>query len=276
MLTDYFRPISEAESNAVYELATRLVRRGHDVMVITPTRSRPPREVIDGISVACPAIQLARLTGMQVSISPRTITAMRAVRSFRPDVVHTHSRFFLSATAPILKIARRAPLITTLHVAELAHLDGWQRFAARSYEASVSRVLLARSDQVTVVSEAVRRHAIGALHVDERKLTLITNGVDVDRFRPADNRGVDGASKTVVFVGGSSSTRGRSIDRWVPQIIARHPRRGPSFGDTYGSGTACSRSPLARRCGNSRVTGEVPCSAKPISSCDRRSPKVCR
>ena len=229
MLTDYFLPhIGGGVERVVYELSTRLIARGHAVMVVTlNTAHAPDHERLDGIEIVrAPAIQLSRLTGMQVSVAPiAPITALRAIRRFKPDVLHAHSSFFfLSAIAPLLKAIDRVPLVTTLHVAEMAHLSGWPRRATSVYEATVARVLVARSDEVTVVSEAVRAHALETLHADARKITLIPNGVDAVRFRPHEGRRVGGAGKNVVSVGRLIFNKGpQFLLEAAPAILMRHP-----------------------------------------------------
>src|SRR6202521_4145478 len=229
MLTDYFLPhIGGGVEGVVYELSTGLARLGHEVLVVTlNTDGAAGRERIAGVTVVrAPAIQLSRVTGMQVAVAPiAPITAARAIRDFRPDLIHTHSRFFfLSAVAPALKALQQVPLVTTLHVAEIARLAGWSRLAVSAYEKTVARFLLANSDQITVVSDAVLRYATRVLHVDVGTMTVIPNGVDLDRFYPAEDRSNDESGKIVVFVGRLIFNKGpQYLLSAAPRVLERHP-----------------------------------------------------
>jgi glycosyltransferase involved in cell wall biosynthesis len=250
MLTDYFYPhVGGGVERVVYELSTRLIRDGHEVLVVTlNTDAAPRRERVEGIAVVrAPGIQLSRLTGMQVAISPfAPITAIQAIRTFRPDVLHAHSPFFfLSAIAPVLKALQGVPLITTLHVAEIEHLRGWTRIATTVYEATVARFLIAHSDQVTAVSEAAQRHAALGLHVDAHRITLIANGVDTERFRRAPASSHDQPSQRVVCVGRLIFNKGpQYLLAAAPSVLARHPATqfvfvgdGPMMGELRSTAT---------------------------------------
>jgi len=106
------------------------------------------------------------------------------------DLVHAHTPFGLGLAARRLARRASAPLVASYHTptAEYAtYLTGWgparRRIgaAARWYE----RRFLSAADAVVVPTRTVRRALRGRLGGDT-PIRVVTNGVDVDRFRPVE------------------------------------------------------------------------------------------
>jgi glycosyltransferase involved in cell wall biosynthesis len=115
-------------------------------------------------------------------------TIPRRVRDV--DVVHTHTPFALGLAG--MRLASRAdvPLVATYHTptAEyanyLAENDRLGRGIERLSEA-YERWFFDRADAVLVPSEATRRHLTDTVGVAS-DVTVLPNGIDLDRFRPVD------------------------------------------------------------------------------------------
>ncbi|MFB6068551.1 MAG: glycosyltransferase [Halobacterium sp.] len=115
-------------------------------------------------------------------------TVPRSVRDV--DLVHTHTPFALGLAG--LRLASRAdvPFVATYHTptSEYANYlasggyvgDGVERLS-KAYE----RWFFDRADAILVPSEATRRHLAESVGV-ESEVTVLPNGVDLDRFRPVD------------------------------------------------------------------------------------------
>lgn len=208
LTTDYYPPhFGGGVEVVIAEVGRRLIHMGHEVMVVAlDSVKRPATTEYEGVVVRqIPSVRLNRLTGLElrVSLSVRS-ELMNAVEEFAPDLINAHHSYFTSTPAA-LRAARRlgVPAVLTLHVASMEEFDGWRGAVARLYEKTLSRRILAQADALVAVSDAVagsvRRHT-------GREVTVIPNGVDVDRFFPESSRNQKG--KRVVFVGRLIANKG--------------------------------------------------------------------
>ncbi|PSQ56149.1 glycosyl transferase family 1 [Halobacteriales archaeon SW_7_71_33] len=107
-----------------------------------------------------------------------------------PDVVHAHTPFGLGLAA--LRYARRvdAPLVASYHTpageyAGYVVRSDWLADRVRGAVETYERVVLDRAAAVVAPSAATRRHVRAQVGV-AAPVEVISNGVDVDRFRPVD------------------------------------------------------------------------------------------
>ncbi|PSQ39933.1 glycosyl transferase family 1 [Halobacteriales archaeon SW_5_70_135] len=107
-----------------------------------------------------------------------------------PDVVHAHTPFGLGLAA--LRYARRvdAPLVASYHTpageyAGYVVRSDWLADRVRGAVETYERVFLDRAAAVVAPSAATRRHVRAQVGV-AAPVEVISNGVDVDRFRPVD------------------------------------------------------------------------------------------
>lgn len=204
---DYFTPGSSGGAErASFEIYRRLISSGASISVVTvsPVAGEVGRELVDGIEVLqIPATDLSRFFRAQVSLAPRFVWSPRKyVDTQAVNVLHANSvHFQTSIAAARLRSKGDAPLVTTAHLGSPSHLGALLRFATSSYEASVGRLILRRSDGVIAVGHSVSRH-LRHLGVSEEKITVVPNGVDHDRFfaSTANDRQPDGAPH-ILFVG---------------------------------------------------------------------------
>lgn len=170
------------------ELYPRLVA-GHplDICLITLAQGCAPRcEERSGVRVVrARSLPLESLTGAQTSVSITVWRAsVKAMRAFRPDVIHAHTLFYhTSLVAAAMAKRFDVPLLLTLHLGSLDALPAPYRIASQVYERTVGRAVLAAATRVICVSDDVRAHA-RSLGGAPRKLTVIPNGVDLVRFAP--------------------------------------------------------------------------------------------
>jgi glycosyltransferase involved in cell wall biosynthesis len=206
-VSQYFPPEMGAPSARVHELSREWVRRGHDVTVLTgfphhPTGVVPEgyrgelfrREVVDGIQVVRAPIYVAANKGrVRRSLSYLSFSASAsAVGPFlgRPDVIVATSPQLLTGLAGLwLSAARRVPFVFEVR-------DLWPRsivevgalakdsLAVRGLE-KLELLLYRRADRIVAVTESFVDE-IAALGIDRAKLRVVTNGVDLELFAPAD------------------------------------------------------------------------------------------
>jgi glycosyltransferase involved in cell wall biosynthesis len=171
-----------------------------------------------------PALDLTRWLGIQSTASVPVMGALaRLMRRFRPDLVHAHNLFSRTTeVAALLRTTYRIPLVTTLHLGRLEGGSRALRALVRTYELTLGRYIVRRSDHVTCVSSAVAEHArrIGGRVTS---VTVIPNGVDTGLFHPRPGRNSSG--EAVLFVGRLVPNKGpETLIKAVPLVLARHPQ----------------------------------------------------
>lgn len=189
--------------HSLQEIYPRLVaRHGVEVCLVTLGAScLPQHERREGVVILrTRRLPLDRVTGAQVSVSADVWrTGLRAVRVFRPDLIHAHTLFYhTSLVAAAVARHHRIPLLLTLHLGAVDALPQPYRAATQLYERTIGRTLLGAARRIICVSDDVRSHAL-ELGAPAHKLATVPNGVDVTRFtpRPYQSRPVP----TVVCVG---------------------------------------------------------------------------
>ncbi len=212
---DYYRaPMVGGAERVALEIYPRLQATGAaNTTVVTGIRARDHgnrgghgEDSADRVAVVeCRGVDLSSVLGAQLLFAPQILlTGWRTVRSRRPDVIHASSIHFLgSVAAAVIATLTRTPLVTTCHLADVGHLPRRTRWGAALYERTVGRFVLRRSRAVIAVSAAVRDHVL-ALGVDDSRLALIENGVDVERFSAPPRVAGDGPVRLAVV--------GRMID----------------------------------------------------------------
>ena len=107
-----------------------------------------------------------------------------------PDVVHAHTPFSLGLAALRLARKRDVPLVVTYHTPTAEYANYFTEYEPiRDALAAVSqryeRWFLNRADAVVVPSETTGHHLTEDLGIDVTP-TVVSNGVDIGRFRPVD------------------------------------------------------------------------------------------
>lgn len=181
--------------NVVWQLARGLTARGHSVAVAS-----------DG------GIELSRLQEWRIPHHPipfyggwrgvlRQRRAMKEfLRSFGPDVIHSHSRWPSMVSA----LSGRPPEVSTLHLDRLtAHGSVFDRGFVR-------RTLSVWGRKVTALDESARQMLIRDLGLNPERICIIPNGIDPRGFEPASAEarsrarrkfGLEEGDRIAVFVG---------------------------------------------------------------------------
>jgi glycosyltransferase involved in cell wall biosynthesis len=156
----------------VLAIAGRMAARGHAValMVLRPREAQ-------GCSTDLDVVYLDIQKGPS-SVIAGVRRAAAFVRSFRPDVIHSHN-FHGNMLARWLRLAYRKPkLIATIHN---MYEGGWRRMLAyRLSDPLVTRV--------TAVSATVAERHVRLRTVAKSKMVVVTNGIDTAEFVPNPER----------------------------------------------------------------------------------------
>lgn len=181
--TDSFRENTGGLTRAAITLHDRLVAAGHAVRVFTLPQTGGPIHPGDVRPVR--AISLRALPG----IPPDSHLAWdyweirRELAAWRPDVVHLHTVFPVSWLGLWAARSLRIPVVATYHAnlrsAAILFPGGKAVSAAARF---LARALYNRCDAVIAPSRfaADELRAMGVT----RPITVISNGVDLDRFLP--------------------------------------------------------------------------------------------
>jgi glycosyltransferase involved in cell wall biosynthesis len=201
--TDYFPPHVGGVEQVTYHLAEELLRLGHSVVVLTlNTCSESMVEDLNGMRVyRANTLELTNTLGVQSAISTAVVKLMREVcRIEQPDILHANHLYFCTTLAACLNLkVLRVPMVTTMHTGSISELEGVAGYAVRLYERSIGRWILARSDHIVAVSQAVKRYA-EMMGVGSRKISVVPNAVDTVKFRPCNLDQRDGTIR-VGFIG---------------------------------------------------------------------------
>jgi sugar transferase (PEP-CTERM/EpsH1 system associated) len=123
----------------------------------------------------------------------------RVCRRVAPDIVHTRNWGSIDGIVAA-RLARVPVIIHGEHGREAADPEGANRRRNR-----VRRLLAPLVDRVVTVSDQLRHWLIAQVGIPARKIAVLHNGVDVERFRPRPDRerlrATHGYSATDVVVG---------------------------------------------------------------------------
>lgn len=156
-------------SVAIASLCRALAREGHAVHLVSDGGEEAERLTEDGVvldTLVFDSSPWQALRGVPV--------VRRAVRRFRPHVVHVHGR----APSLACTLAGRMPDWFTLHNTHLTERVGWyDRGPLRRYLSPLGHRLF-------VLDESAAGYCTRELAVAEDRVACVPNGVDCDRFTP--------------------------------------------------------------------------------------------
>jgi glycosyltransferase involved in cell wall biosynthesis len=212
MLTWEFPPrIIGGIAPHVYDLSRALGRQGVTVIVVTcDFPGAPEREMLDGIEVhrvnsyQSPTPDFASWTYL-MNMNLKRYAAELLYLDHRVDVIHAHD-WLVAEAAVGLKHLFRIPLLATIHSTEYGRRNGvhtdYQRMIHQT-EVWLSR----EAWRAICCSDYMASHVNFALGLPRENISVIPNGVDLEKFSPSYDREAfrrDYASpdeKIVLFVG---------------------------------------------------------------------------
>jgi glycogen(starch) synthase len=107
--------------------------------------------------------------------------ALAEERSY--DLIHGHDWLVAHASATLAD-RLSVPYMTTIHATEHGRHQGWVQDEPQSHIHGVERWMAGRADGVVVCSHYMRGHVADIFDIDERRITVIPNGVDAGDLRP--------------------------------------------------------------------------------------------
>ncbi|NJE49413.1 glycosyltransferase family 4 protein [Thermococcus sp. 9N3] len=206
-LTPYFYPYRGGLENYVYNIAKRLVQRGHEVTVLCSTKEHAPAmETIDGITVRrIPPTMILSNTPIVLNLLSRLRNLLKN-EDF--DIINAHMpvTYFADIGSIYKQIINNinTPFIVTYHndLVKPNALD----MIARVYNATMLNIVLSSSDHIITPSPYCYFESPFLRQV-KWKVSWIPPGVEVSRFEKKDyldirtKYGLPDNSKIVLFVG---------------------------------------------------------------------------
>lgn len=176
-----FPPIGGGGGRAAYDICKNLAARGHEVVVLTAHFYGLARgEIIDGIRVIrIPSFRkesfAASFITMLAFVLAGLWTGLRLIRSYQPDIIHTHFAVPAGAIAWVLSLFTGVPYILTIHLGDVPggvpeKTEKWFRWL-KPFTYPIWR----RAKKVIAVSEHTRQLAIKQYPVD---VQVIHNGAE--------------------------------------------------------------------------------------------------
>ena len=248
-----FHPAVGGSENQVKLISRELVRRGHDVTVLTTSSmssldilclthlpKRRPRlpsyELIGGVEVHRYRASF-RLYGFLLT------PPMLKLLKIKADLIHAYGFYVTTSLAAGLAAkVRRIPFVLTANDADVGLLASfWERLCGKLYAMTFGKLLVACADRIVAVSEANSDDIVRTLGVKPDRVMVVPNGLDFEIFdREVDvtefrkKHGVDGP--LILFVGRITKHKGiQFLIKAAPSILMEFPRaRFMIVGEDYG------------------------------------------
>ncbi len=178
-----FPPIGGGGGRVAYDLCHGLVKKGHEVTILTSgMRGMPKVELVDGIriyrlSALRQQAYQASLISMAAYICNATAKGLRLIQEWRPDVIHAH--FAVPGGAPAWAWHRLTsiPYVLTVHLGDIPggvpdKTDRWFRWIF-----PLTPPIWKNATKIVAVSEYTRALALKRYPVP---VQVIHNGVDLE------------------------------------------------------------------------------------------------
>lgn len=224
MVIGQFSPITGGAEKQCLKLGKELIKKGHEVKVLTSWQRRtlPKREAIEGVDVQRVWYPVIRIMGRRIlslGFLCRFIMIFHIYRDLRYyDLVHVHQGFWPAFSAVVAAWLRRKPVICKIG-------NSGERFDLLMHkkEGLWSRIedsfMVRRIDKFVWTSRAICAD-LESYGVCQHKLVCIPNGVELQELRSSHE-----ASGKTGFIFAGSLTPKKNVDLIIEAIR--------SLGDSY-------------------------------------------
>lgn len=218
LLSKMFPPVVGGSGMYAYEIANALAGRGHDVDVYTQAKTDADRSLKIRENISVYSLTKARRHLVTFETLYYSIRARLGIDFDEYDVIHGT---LMPASTVALSDRRTVdtPLVLTSHSFALSEVfahspekpaDYLLKYAFHPMNVVMDNVAGRTADRIIAISEEMREQLITRYGFDGRAVTRIPHGVDIERYRPRDDRheGVSNDKLTLLFVGRLISRKG--------------------------------------------------------------------
>jgi glycogen(starch) synthase len=177
----------------VRKLSENLVRQDVEVHVLTRGQEESPaEEEMDGVMVhRVREPRRPRELGEFVAWIEHMNADMLAAGvelgdRYSFDVVHGHD-WLVAVAGDHLAKRFRCPFVVTIHATEYGRHQGWVDKHPQSHIHGVEKWMANRAERVVTCSAYMREHVADIYGLDERRVTVIPNGIDPSDLVPVDD-----------------------------------------------------------------------------------------
>jgi len=185
VVTHLFLPHVGGIERVVYEQCKRLLQENYEPVILTSEITGKSVYTVDGLKVYCyPTLKVGFELGIPYSVPKPNSYKLFFEHIKDCDIVHVHGHPYLSSFTAV-KAAKKCsiPIVLTQHNTFIEYGSFWD-LAESLNDFFVGRNVLKAPDKIIVVSRATLNYVL-SLGADPRKVEVLYNGVDLDKFKPA-------------------------------------------------------------------------------------------
>jgi len=192
MLSYEFPPLGGGGAKVVYGLTKEIARLGHEIDIVTMGfRGLPRHEMINGTNIyRVPCLRTSESicsTPEMVSYALSAIPmVLRLIKSKHYDINHTHFIFPDGLVSYLLKKITKLPYIITAHGSDVPGYNPDRFRIEHKILSPLWKKIVNDADQLVCLSEALK--SLVNKHYSGDKISVIPNGIDIDRFQPIKNK----------------------------------------------------------------------------------------
>ena len=176
-VTPVYRPSIGGVENYVQRLNESLREGGHRTTTVTLGTNLDAGAPVDEADVTYAS------TEFSVVRNPVSVELYRTLRARRDefDVVHLHSPWHLSTLEAVLAVGDAAPLVLTVHGAQVTGGSRLLSVLDRLYS-PFARYVLSSTSTIIAQSESEREKLRARFSLDRGAVTVVPNGIPVDEY----------------------------------------------------------------------------------------------
>lgn len=185
LLVPWFLPNRGGAEIGAWELTRRLVKKGHQVSVVTP-RYRfdwPSREEVDGVKIfryISKFPPMFRRLGEVAHCLQAFPGVFHLLNKIQPDVVHLQYLFFTGYAGMCWAKCKKKPVVLTLVGNDV--YDPY--YIPCEFLHGLNKWVIHNVDEVACASRFVRDVVKGKFKYTKREISVLPYGVDLETFKP--------------------------------------------------------------------------------------------
>jgi glycosyltransferase involved in cell wall biosynthesis len=218
IVSDAIYPYNKGgKEKRIYEISTRLARKGHDVTIYCMKWWEGPNTKIDeGVRIKAISPYFSLYSGERRSIKEALLFSLYSLKLVKEDfdiIDVDHMPHLLLFSTKLVALLKRKKLHVIWN--EVWGTSYWIQYMGPSGVAAalIERITAMLPDKFTAVSEYTARELTTKLKVPQQKITVVPNGISIDELKsivPAT------AQSDVIFVGRLLSNK--NVDVLVQSI----------------------------------------------------------